>query len=304
MKFIELNKNLKQHINSVYNIKGEDIFLIKQAINNIKSTIIKDLEEFNFVRLAGDKLRIDEVNNNLLTLPIGNEYRLVVIDYPNSEVVKFINNFDFNDSSTILVCINAEKLSIGELIDCTILDRADITKYILNNLAKNNLSIEERALDYIIDATNSNMSKIHTELDKIIAYANTEEKITIDMATNLVSNSHEYVIYMLTGAIDDKDYAKYQTILSEMSKSQSINEIYSYIGKYFKRMQYIAVNKDDDSLSKVLNIKPYAIKMSRQKVAKNGVKYYINLYQKYISLDYKIKSGEISVYNALYELIF
>ena len=61
---------------------------------------------------------------------------------------------------------------------------------------------------------------------------------------------------------------------------------------------------DDSSFEQVSNIKPYAVKMSRQQIAKNGIKFYINLYQKYIDLDYQIKSGKISPANALYELIF
>lgn len=89
-----------------------------------------------------------------------------------------------------------------------------------------------------------------------------------------------------------------------MSKSQSYAEIFSYLGKYFRRMQYISLNKNDDELASILNIKPYAIKMSRQNITKNGIKYYINLYQKYTDLDYQIKSGEITPYNALYELVF
>ena len=76
------------------------------------------------------------------------------------------------------------------------------------------------------------------------------------------------------------------------------------MGKYFKRMQYVALDKDDERVAKILNIKPYAVKMSRQSVSKNGVKFYISLYEKYVELDYKIKSGKISATNALYELIY
>jgi len=89
-----------------------------------------------------------------------------------------------------------------------------------------------------------------------------------------------------------------------MSKNASMGEIYSYLGKHFKRMQYICLNKNDDEIANILNLKPYAIKMSRQHIAKNGIKFYIELYQKYIQLDYEIKSGKITPANALYELIF
>ncbi len=304
MKFMELNKKIKQQLSPVYNIIGGDIFLVRQAIHILKSNIITDLEEFNYVCLEGEKLKSIELDNAILTLPIACQHRLIILDNPSNDLIKFINKYDFTDSSTILVCINTDKLSVGEIIDCTSLERSDITKYILNMLSKYNLSIEERALDYLIDATNSDMSKISNELEKLIVYSNGLDKIDMDIVTNLISDSNEYVIYMLTEAIDNRDYTKFQTILNEMSKSQSISEIFSYLGRYFKRMQYISLNKSDDELSKILNIKTYAIKIARQKIIKNGVKYYINLYQKYVDLDFKIKSGEITAFNALYELIF
>lgn len=304
MNFIEINKKLKEKVEPLYNIKGEDLFLIKQAINNIKSVTVQELEEFNYIRLDAEKLKKEQVNEQILTMPIASDYRLVVLDNPNQDIVKLLNNYDFTDITTIVVCVNAEKLTVGEVIDCSHLDKADISKYILNYLSKNNLSIQESALDYIIEATNSNMTKINNELNKISAYCVDIDTVTIDIVSNLVSNSSEYAIFMLTNAIDNKDYSTYQKILNEISKSQSINEIFSYIGKHFKRMQYIALSKNDDELSKILNIKPYAIKMSRQNIAKNGVKYYISLYEKYTNLDYMIKSGKITTRNALYELIF
>lgn len=304
MKFIELNKQLKDKVQPLYNIKGADLFLIKQALTNIKSYLIKDLEEFNYVSIEADKIKKEQVNEQILTLPIGNEFRLVVLHNPNQEVVKFLNKFDFEDNSIVVVCVNAEGLTVGENIDCSKLEKTDTTKYILNYLSKQNLSIEERALDYIIDATSGDMTKIVNELNKISAYCVDLEVVTIDIVTNLVANISEYAIYMLTNAIDTKNYASYQKILNDLTKSQSQAEIFSYMGKYFKRMQYIALSKDDTELSKILGIKPYAITMSRQNISKNGVKYYVNLYQKYIDLDQKIKSGEITPINALFELIF
>lgn len=304
MKFIELNKNLKIKVNNLYNITGSDDFLIKQAITNIKHFLITDLEEFNHFKADAESMKASEATAQISTLPLGNEYRLVVLTNPCSEVIKVINNMDLTSSSVVVVCVNAQKLNNAEVIDCDKLDRLDISKYVLNYLAKNKLSIEERALDYLIEATNSNMSKINSELNKLVAYCADCDLITIDIVTNLVSNTSEYAVYMLTNAIDNKDYTTYQKIINEMSQSATMGEIFSYLGKYFKRMQYVALNKNDNEIAKILNLKPYAIKMSRQNVAKNGIKFYINLYEKYINLDYEIKSGKISPANALYELIF
>lgn len=304
MKFIELTKSLKERVENVYNITGDDYFLIKQAISNIKHYLIKDMEEFDYVKLDAEKLKSTDIDATLSTLPLANEYRLVVLTNPNSELVKFINKYDFSTLPVVLVCVNADKLAIGEKVDCSKLDRADLTKYILNYLAKFNLSIEERALDYLIDASNQNLTKIVNELSKLTAYAMDTDTITIEIATNLISNTSEYAIYMLTNSIDNKDYTSYQKVLNELTKSQTMGEVFSYLGKYFKRMQYICLNKQDTELANILNIKPYAIKMSRQFIAQNGIKFYLDLYQKYVDLDYKIKNGKITATNALYELIF
>ena len=304
MKFMELNKSLKENIYNLYNIKGEDSFLIKHAISNIKNAVVADFEEFNYIKIDAEKAKIDEIDAQLSTLPIGSEYRMVVVVNPNAEIVKFINKYDFSSGNTVAVCIGADKLSAGEVVDCTKLDKIDIQRYSLNYLSKNNISIEEQALDYLIDATSGSMSNLVNELSKLSAYVGENATINMEIVTNLVSNTTDYVIYMLTAALDEKNFTKYQTILNSMSKSQSFAEIFAYMGKYFKRMQYVAINKNDDELAKILNIKPYAIKMSRQCISKNGVNYYINLYKKYVDLDYKIKSGKISVFNALYELLF
>ncbi len=306
MKFIELNKSLKTKIESVYKIVGDDVFLIRQTIINLKKHLIKAFEEFNFVKLDAEKMKTDEIEANLMTLPINNDYRLVVIVNPNNEICKYINNFDFSDSSTVVLAIGADKITVGQIIDCSKLDRKDLNNYILNYLAKLNLSIHEQALDYLVEACSSDTAKINNELNKIVSYSLGENinVIDLDLVTNLISYTNEYVIYMLTNAIDNKDYTKYQTIINQMNKSQSASEIFSYLGKYFRRMQYISIDKKDDELTKILNIKPYAVKMARQSISKNGIKYYINLYQKYVNLDYKIKSGEISAKNALQELIF
>lgn len=304
MKFMDLNKELKNKIENLYNIVGEDLFLIKQAIANIKSATIKELEEFNYIKLDSSKMKQDEALANISTLPIGNEYRMVVFENPSADVVKLLNKYDFTNDNTVVVCVNAEKLTNATTIECTQLDKSNITKYILHYLSKFNLSIQAQALDYLIDACNLNMSNIVNELNKLSSYALNEDIITMDIATNLISNSSEYAIYMLTNAIDNNDYTTYQRIINDMSKSQSMYDIFSYLGKYFKRMQYVSLNKNDEELSRILNIRPYAVKMSRQQVQKNGIKFYINLYQKYIDLDYKIKSGKIHAENALYELIF
>lgn len=303
MKFIELNKALKENVEHLYSLVGDDQFLLAQAVTLIKNATIKQFEELNFVKIDNAKLSKSEFVAQLETLPMGNDYRLIVLENAPTEICNLLNKYEFSDGQVVVV--KNGKLSAGVQVDCAKLDRVDISKYILNYFTKRGLKIEERALDYIIDATGGNMASIVNELNKLASYAGEDEgTISIDIATNLVANSIEYVSFMLTNAIDNKSYKEYQNIINIMTKTQTAGDIFASLGRYFRRMQYIAINKDDNKLSSILGIKTYAIKMSRQNIAKNGTKFYINLYQKYVELDYQIKSGKISADNALYQLVF
>ena len=127
MKFIELNKNLKEKVLNVYNITGSDGFLVKQAISNFKYALIKDFEEFDYYKVDANSMKGNEADAIISTLPLGNDHRLVVLENPSAEVIKTINNFDFTDSSVVVVCVNADKLNNAEIVDCEKLDKIDIS---------------------------------------------------------------------------------------------------------------------------------------------------------------------------------
>ena len=59
MKFIDLNKNLKEKIHNLYNITGSDGFLVKQAITNFKYALIKDFEEFDYYKADAEAIKAD-----------------------------------------------------------------------------------------------------------------------------------------------------------------------------------------------------------------------------------------------------
>lgn len=304
MKFMDLSKKLKDEIKPLYNLNGGDAFLIQKAVAAFKSTLIKDFEEFDYIKLDAEKLKAENVYEQIVTLPLGNEKRLIVLVNPNTDIVKMVNSLDIEQLGNVIVCVNATGLNKCEEIECSKIDKSDIAKFVLTTLAKTGHSIEELALDYLIEVCSSDMMRISNEINKLIAYCEYDKIITHDVVVNLVNENNEYAVFMLTNAIDKKDFSAYTKILNQMKKSLSSGEIYSYLGKYFKRMQYIALNKDDAVIAKILNIKPYAVQKSREYISSNGVKFYLHLYEKYIELDELIKSGKISAANALYELIF
>ena len=303
MKFLQLKKSLTEP-KSIYSISGDDEFLVSQAVRILKEGLVTCFDEFNYLKVDMDNTKTSDYANLLNTMAFGDSFRLIVFTAPNVEQVKAINKLTNNLDKVVVVCVQPEsKVDNAEIVDCNHLDRADLIKWVNNYLAKSNAKIEKGAFDYIIDLSGGDLAYLNTELPKLTAFAG-DKTITREDVDLTFTKNKNYFVYHLSNAIDLRDKKSQFDILNTLTLSQSIGEIYTFLGPYFRRMFYCAVSKDsDENLATILKVKPYAIAKARQMVTKNKPTYYIDLYNKYINLDYSIKSGDITPQNAIYELL-
>lgn len=303
MKFLQLKKSLNEP-KSIYSIVGDDEFLVSQALRILKEGLVTCFEEFNYIKVDMDNTSTKDYANLLNTMAFGDSYRLVVFTNPNNEQVKAINALTKDLDRVVVVCVQPEsKIDGAEIIDCNHLDKVDLVKWLNSYLAKSNTKIGKGAFDYIIDLSSGDLAYLNTELPKLVSYAGDKTISHEDVDLTFTKNKN-YFVYHLSNAIDTRDKKAQFDILNTLTLSQSIGEIYTFLGPYFRRMFYCAISKDsDESLAAILKVKPYAISKARQMVTKNKPAYYIDLYNKYINLDYNIKSGDITPQNAIYELL-
>ena len=303
MKFLELKKSLTAP-KSIYSIMGDDEFLVSQAIRLLKEGLVTCFDEFNYLKVDMDNTKTSDYANLLNTMAFGDSYRMVVFTAPSAEQVKAINALTNGLDRVVVVCVQPEgKVDNAQVVDCNHLDRADLIKWVNNYLAKASAKIEKGAFDYIIDLSSGDLAYLNTELPKLVAYAG-EKTISHEDVDLTFTKNKNYFVYHLSNAIDLKDKKAQFDILNTLTLSQSIGEIYTFLGPYFRRMFYCAISKDsDENLASILKVKPYAISKARQMITKNKPAYYIDLYNKYVNLDYSIKSGKITPQNAIYELL-
>lgn len=303
MKFLELKKSLSSP-KSIYSITGDDEFLCSQAVKIIKEGLVTSFEEFNYSKVDMDNTKPSDYANILNTMAFGDSYRVIVFTNPNAEQIKAINGLTKDLGQVVVVCVNpAVKVDNAEIVDCNHLDRADLIKWLNNYLAKQNITIEKRAFDYILDMSAGDMAYLNTELPKLIAYKG-EGTITYDDVNTTFTKNTNYFVYHLSNAIDNRNIKSQFDILNSLMLGQNVGEIFTFLGSYFRRMFYCSLFKStDDELAQTLKVKPYAISKAKQFVTKNKAKYYIDLYNKYVELDYNIKQGKITPQNAMYELL-
>ena len=303
MKFLQLKQSLSNP-KLIYSITGDDEFLISQALRILKEGLVTCFDEFNYLKVDMDNTITKDYANLLNTMAFGDSFRMVVFTNPNNEQVKTINSLTKGLDRVVVVCVQPEsKIDDAEIVDCNHLDKADLIKWVNSYLAKANAKIEKGAFDYIVDLSGGDLAYLNSELPKLISFAG-DKTITREDVDLTFTKNKNYFVYHLSNAIDLKDKKAQFNILNTLTLNQSVGDIFTFLGSYFRRMFYCAISKDtDDELANILKVKPYAISKARQMVTKNKAKYYIDLYNKYIDLDYNIKSGDISPQNAIYELL-
>ena len=78
-------KDLDRQISSgkianLYFFYGEEQFLLENKIKSIKKRLIdKDFEEFNYAKLDGKKITFSEIENQLLSVPVMSDRRMLVV---------------------------------------------------------------------------------------------------------------------------------------------------------------------------------------------------------------------------------
>ncbi len=303
MKFELLKQSLKKSIEHSYKLVGDDNFLISKSIELIKSQAVDCFEEFN-VQVIDEQISLNQLQFSLETLPMMAKRRFLIFKYLENSYLKLLNDA-IKYEHIVKVFVNPTISVDGVLVECSDVSNELCQKFILNEIAKFDISIEKNAIDTILKLTNNKLGVIKQECDKLISYARTKKTITTDDVKNIVIPSEEYYVYTLSNKIDEKDLENMSSVLNVLLKSMDAINIFKFLGSYFRRMFLMCLtNNDNEIISIFKNLKSFAIKKARHYILLNGKNFYINRYIKFVDLDFMIVSGKISAINALYEILF
>ena len=312
MKFLELSKNLKNKIENVYLVVGQDAYLRQTAIKLIKKATVSNLtESFDLNIFNNENFDLNSIYEAVNSLPFGENYKLIVIkDLPKlsekdkSFLEKIINDIPKTTCLIIDCEININNFKAGEIVDCSYLDNLTLEKYINIECQKNGVKIEKNAVNLLIEFKGHNLTEIISELPKLMGYINYTGEITTEIIKKLVSPNEDYQVFELTENLGNKNKEKSIKILNLMLKNNDAG-IFALISNHFRRIIFSSLSDySDGELAEMFKVKPFAITKARKQSAvftKIQLKNILNLLDE---IDFMIKSGKMQNENALYYLIF
>lgn len=321
MKFVELKSSLKTEVLPCYLVQGEDDFLCNSCLNLMEKQLFGSVMRNNLNKqvVSTENLDANKFIDILNTVPFFAKQKLVVLkqydDKVSNDIISQLKSYLANPcASTVLVIYALNSSDVFKMlksnlcvVDCSRLDKRNIaiwvhaklknTKKIIDN-AEVNVTINDDALNLLIDYTNSYLSKISMELDKLIAYAGST--ITIHDVEDLVSKDLEYSIFELTDAIGQSNKTKAVMIKNDlMSDRKTFNTTLSVCSNFFRRL-FLSITSPlpNSEIASMLGVKEYAITKSKEIAPKFGAKTLKQIVELCADLDYKTKTSEMSLENA------
>lgn len=306
MKFVELKKSLSNPA-QVYVIEGEDGYLVNHSLFLLKQAIVHDFPEMNYISIDLEDQPNVELVDIISTLPFCAEKRLVVLKNAvlDQKLTDLITKYANEYSVVAIVSPEVKTKNTFTHVDCSPLDSVTLQKWIVKYVQDKGCTITAAAVDLIANICDGKLELVNLELAKICDYCGKDKPITDTIVNQLAIRTENYFSYNLTSAYERGDVSLLMKIIDTLSEADSIQNVFLGLGSYFRRMFYCAVSRDsDEEVAKYLNIKPYAVKKSRETIykAKDKDKFERD-YQRFVLLDSQIKQGEKSPNTAIYSLL-
>lgn len=309
LKTLKSRLNLK--IDHLYLVQGDDFYLFDKALSMIKNACNLSMPDFNYAVFDDDNFSVDKFTSSCEVLPMGDEYRVVVVKGINkiseSDKKALYSYLDKKFDSVVIIFLDYfNKLDflkdISEFVDAKRMDKSLVTKIVVNELAKYKKQIGSDAVNALIDSCNGYLTKINNEIVKLINFSGDNNIISKELVDDIVIKDVEYTVFELTDALGRKDGDKALELISLMEKEQGV---LSLITNHFRRLFFIAISDLPNSeLTSYLGVKEYAILKAKGQLS-NFSKVQLRKINTILEeVDYSIKSGRMQATNALYYLVF
>lgn len=307
MKFLELASKIKEKVENVYLLSGEDSYLKQTAYKLIKRAAInEELSFLNESQFDNENWNVEKFEEAAYSMPMGCNYKLVhvknlekISDKEKQIIQNIINNI--SPSTCLVIELNKNlKLTGGTTVDCSSLDHATLVKYINGEVIKNGKRITQDAANMLIEFCSSSLTKIISELPKLCAYA---DEINTEAVKMLVAPDEEFQIYELTEALGNRNKDKSIKLLHLMLEKKETSLV-SLISNHFRRVAFCSLSDySNDELAEMFEVKPFAILKAR-----NQSKFFSKVQLKNIlalleEVDFMVKSGKMQAENAIYYLV-
>lgn len=240
-----------------YLLMGDESYYIDSISDYIASHVLSPEEsDFNQTICFGSDVTAVQVADMARRYPMMAEYQVIIVkEAQNIRSLEALEKYLKNSvKSTILVwChkngkIDARKKvigvaqSVGVVFESKKLRDYQLPDFIQNYLKPKKISIDPKSCQMIADYIGADLSRIVSELDKILIYLpEDDQRITPEVVEKEVGVSKDFNAFELRNAIVSKDVFKANQIIKYFDNNPKAGSLYSFLPLLFSFFQNLMI---------------------------------------------------------------
>lgn len=312
-------------IASLYFFYGEEQFLLENKIKSIKKRLIdKDFEEFNYAKLDGKKIAFSEIENQLLSVPVMSDRRMLVVS--NCGIFGNAKSKDFSalceslaDLPEYLTVIFTEhefdkkkekNLDVfkkhGQIVKFDPLSPKQLELWLEKMFEGKGKTILASDLSKMIALCGQSMAAAYTEFCKVLNFVGDREKITSEDISAVVSKTTDARIFDI---IDNIAEGKTKTVFEELgalrfageNSSTVLSLITSRMGELLMVKQLTEDRLSADSIAEYFEPRkhPFVIKKLTEQSRRFSIAYLKKMSLKGAEYTFAVRSGTMDKWVAV-----
>ena len=317
----ELKIQIKENkLSGIYLMYGAEVYRKEQFIKKL-SDMIDDggLGEFNKIIIDGKNADFNEFDDAIESFPMMCEKKLVLIKdsnifYKPKEEQKEYWSKRLDDIPDYIILIFDEKeidkrsalykkvSKLGVDVEFEYLNETDLVTWVEREVLSEHKKIDKSVAQYFVSICDEGMANIKNELEKLISYCG--ETITKTDVDKIVSKAVGVRIFELTDCIMAKNVNGALTILRDLKtvKEPAFKVLYllsSTFDKMLKCALLMAEGNNYNDIAQKVGLAPFIVRKYTDSARGFGENYLMDRIIEAAEIDFSIKSGEVSDWDAL-----
>ncbi len=327
----ELKAQLKEEkLQKLYIFYGEEEYLKEFYIKKIEE-LVPDagLEEFNRILISGT-VDYSEYDNAWEGMPMMTDKRLLIIRDSNifttrrsggivppndSQKTFWTEKFKhLSDDTVVIFCeknVDARSALFktaskeGFAVKCEYMSVPDLKNWVIKRALNEKIKIDDKTAEYLVSVIDPGLNNLEHELDKLIHFC--DGIIYKSDVDRVVSKALQVQIFDITDGITEGNAQKVFSIINSMKTQKesafgTLYLIYSNVEKMLRVKLSGTTNKAE--VAKLLSTSPWLAERYLRSAASFDTAALTRLVTRVPEIDYEIKNGTITDWQALEQYIF
>ena len=227
---------------NVYIFFGEETYLMQQAVEQLRALLVPaGFEEFNYHRLTGKGLTVQELTEAVEAMPMMSQSTFVTVtdmdvfkldEAQRTALVSLLE--DFPEYCTLVFLYRQlpykkdgklKKLTAAVAAHTTEIEfapqgRQKLQKWVRRRFAAFDKELDDNAIDHLLFTCGSLMDGLVPEINKIAAYAK-GKRVTVADIDAVADPVLDARIFDMTNAVTARDYDRAAAVLAELLRMQT-----------------------------------------------------------------------------------